>query len=1528
MDVMLSRCASVLAQPLQVKLGRLLVYLTTVTTGRKCCGLFAWLYLIMGRSLRTILVVLFLGLSCTDASLSLSTTARRAPQQNKDLCDPSLSTQPAVAHCASCPNCTVSELCSGTACEICASGFFLGDDGVCSSCPPQCAVCSDGRSCARCDAGSFFFATPTPACRGSAETCGSEAPKPFQPLISGGFGFTGAGVAMFAIKAEFSNHYYNARMHFRTCNKTTVLGPTVTTDYCNGIYTAVADYMTDCKFKLQESETTYLYRGTLDIEVNYDQYFLGVLFAEPGYLKRPVAWKLTLNKLLSTDVNLEMKNSHQCEGPFSNLDGVKTQSLACHGQGCELQGAGYLQCVCDACHTGPFCQTDTCAPSPVCPSGLLTIALAAGETRANGTLNRLASQLAFLPSAVDKTLSGWSDVAPNQITTTRKIGSAAETVVQVGGVNTDNLLTMVWGEDLYQLDTAYVVSYSFDDTLGGPLAYCNFSVQITSQVPLQAPVSGSSMDSMADYAPPTITCPTSVLDNVGNKLSSAAAATSAYLRHKRIPDPEDVTTIVDWPDAVVSDSNGQVGTITTYEPLRNSDFAPGSHTVTATATDLSGNQANCSFELTVWKPYPRFVVAEASVVISRIVITESATTGKEQSLKKQVADVRYVTQVKWPYMFHLPQPSDLSNEITEYEEDISLRSCPGSEDVVEAPDAVCTQHWRLTVELGACPSASVSTELPHHAACSPVDCAYQRFPATLSLGLSADNLCETEVATGDVTVELFLLSDGDYLDWIFTNHEAHPVSLPNVTGGSQVNAVVRAQAEGAELIRVEIVAATRRTYTGESVQALTLSSQEQLIVNGSVSATTAFEVHPNFVSGTNYAVFKYVEQTSLASEYVTLTVTVLLQYELNLGAGRRRFLEVDVEVVGSARRQLLQDATHTVADASVALTVQCAAGACLSSALQADSATAFWTSAAGTAVIVMIVAGVALSAICILLAVRRKPHMMPTSLSPLVQTRTPAAHRKFLDSISKQLDPEGAEGGPHVHITGFTPLASWRSATHRRVGLSVNDYPETPAGRNTLSPPRHARTASSPALIARSLNNHQTEDDHAPALSVAADDLPDNLHAGAPARKVSSPGHRRAISSPQGDLVKFFTPGSVSARRVPRSLRQSYTGAPSGLGLELQREGSLVREDQVPSWDSLVPVAEAKDLDGITASLPPVVKMQRWASLPSSLPSPREGGPSFAAPARPASLSSAIRRLRAPKAPAAPSGPQATNSNSYPVPARPATVSVLPRRLLRIGASRASKTPNRTPNKTPNETPSRTPNMTPSKSPVHTRTSAAPSGSSSNSHGTSTADVAYLSATRAKASSHGLPIATSTSNSLRSSPSSQHEQSDASQSLLASAWMGVRRLGYQLRSRTPQAPRRSTAEAKGCVSSALEPGPRDSQQDRSSIIELKKYGFSYDVRSNPTQPKQQQQHDVRNNPTQPKQQQQQQQACLHRRVESLVSEADEQAVAGLLEQAIPDNATQKKVERDMSAAVSVATEMADAHVMSPHTRSHNSNSRN
>eukprot|EP00808_Paulinella_micropora_P024938 g6175.t1 len=484
---------------------------------------------------------------------------RRAMTQ-VDYCEPLDFPTPAIDNCISCPACSSSTGCTAD-CQTCAERYYLNtaaNPDVCSSCIANCMKCRDATTCTRCARGMFFQEAE---CKGSIANCGSQAPDVFQPVITGGLNLIGG--TNIEIQATFSNYFYNVSMNYLTCTATT-LGARVKVstpgqELCQGTYTATADYLNDCDFTLQDNGDTYIFRGTLVMEVNYDIYFLGVAMAEPGYLKRPVGWKLTLNKLLTAEVAMTIKNDDQCEGAVANVFGTKSTSVICHGSGCgestgtdAVTGTTYLVCQCDACHTGTGCETDICAPTTTCPAGTLIIDLSASRTPSDAKLSLAPG--AFKPSAIDNTLTGWSDTAPAALTITRSIG-AATTTVQTGGVNTDDILTRLWDLASYDLNTEYTVTYTFNDNLGNDNT-CSFKVKII------------------DTGAPSITCPGNIVTN--SNPTWAAQSTSDNLGASGT--------------VTVTQTTGQAsGAVTANSPTQ---------TITLKATDQSNNSATCTFTVT------------------------------------------------------------------------------------------------------------------------------------------------------------------------------------------------------------------------------------------------------------------------------------------------------------------------------------------------------------------------------------------------------------------------------------------------------------------------------------------------------------------------------------------------------------------------------------------------------------------------------------------------------------------------------------------------------------------------------------------------------------------------------------------------------------------------------------------------------------------------------------------------------------------------------------------------------------------
>eukprot|EP00808_Paulinella_micropora_P010766 g18422.t1 len=467
---------------------------------------------------------------------------RRAMTQGSDFCEPLDYPSPALPGCKSCPACLSSSGCTEP-CVTCKERFFLSN-GACSACRANCVRCTNDNDCQLCDPGKFYF--PATGCQGSTATCGEQAPSPFQPVISGKLQL--APAVSLAITAEMSNYYYNVEMNFTGCGAQSQDGPNAAAgEYCKASYIATANYRDPtCTFPITDDGDTITMRGTMMISVNYDVYFLGVALSEPGFLQRPVNWRLRLNKKLTSETNMAITNNDQCEGAIANVVGTKSSSTACHGSGCAIQGTNtYYTCLCDACHTGQYCETDDCAPTITCPTGIKTINLVAGKTLADAKLS-LISPAVVPPTGVDNQASGWTDGSLN---VTRQIGAAAPTVVTLGS---DDLLSMSWAS--YALNTNYTVTYKFNDNLGNQ-QQCSFEVRII------------------DTGAPTITCPNNIVTNENPTWSPASAADNVDA----------------YGDITVSQTTGDAsGGVT----------ANTQQTITYRATDKSNNFAECTFSVT------------------------------------------------------------------------------------------------------------------------------------------------------------------------------------------------------------------------------------------------------------------------------------------------------------------------------------------------------------------------------------------------------------------------------------------------------------------------------------------------------------------------------------------------------------------------------------------------------------------------------------------------------------------------------------------------------------------------------------------------------------------------------------------------------------------------------------------------------------------------------------------------------------------------------------------------------------------
>eukprot|EP00808_Paulinella_micropora_P018874 g25954.t1 len=487
---------------------------------------------------------------------------RRAMTQGTDFCEPLDYPSPALTGCKSCPACLSFSGCTEP-CVTCKERFFLSN-GACSACRANCVRCTNDNDCQLCDPGKFYF--PATGCQGSTATCGDQAPSPFQPVISGKLQLAPTG--SLAITAG-SNYYYNAAAG----------------EYCKASYIATAKYRDgSCTFPITDDGDTITMRGTMMISVNYDIYFLGVAMSEPGFLQRPVNWRLRLNKKLTSETNMQITNNDQCEGAIANVVGTKSSSTACHGSGCAIQNPNtYYTCLCDACHTGQYCETDNCAPAVTCPTGTQVIDLVAGNTLADAKLS-LISAAVVAPTAVDNQASGWTDGSLN---VTRQIGAAAPTVVTLGS---DDLLSMSWAS--YALNTDYTDRWrclrnftaNTQQTLryraadkSGNFAECTFSVTY-------------------DTTPPTVTCPAdyAVDANVGATGTYTHASWAAV--HAAVTF-SDALSGLNGSKAYTGDADGQVYAASTiaaskvYQPAGGTNMGIGGRTYTQ--SDLAGNPATC-----------------------------------------------------------------------------------------------------------------------------------------------------------------------------------------------------------------------------------------------------------------------------------------------------------------------------------------------------------------------------------------------------------------------------------------------------------------------------------------------------------------------------------------------------------------------------------------------------------------------------------------------------------------------------------------------------------------------------------------------------------------------------------------------------------------------------------------------------------------------------------------------------------------------------------------------------------------------
>eukprot|EP00808_Paulinella_micropora_P017549 g7951.t1 len=418
-----------------------------------------------------------------------------------------------------------------------------------------------------------------------------------------------------------------------------------------------------------------------------------------------------------------------------------------------------------------------------------------------------------------------------------------------------------------------------------------------------------------DDIPPVLTCPTKLLNNLGDLVDDPT-----YRLHRRIAGPTDSAVAVSWASATVTDNHGVSNVLVTYDPERGVNLTQGTHMVTATATDMAGNVAQCSFQAKVWKPYPAFKPSNVVVSVQSMVIRDPIP-------QVYYADILYITKVEWPYVIITPNRSDLPPGVMALYEVVNSRSCSYLGDhfgLYESLRAYCYQYWKISVSLDNCDAVEFTLNLAHVADCAPRDCLYDRSPSTIVLSVSSGNLCETDLGTANANAKLFVVTDVDFEFWNLTDKSFDPVYTTGFEAGSPVNAVVRVSSTEVKIQSVAIHSAVRRTYADETLSGQPVSSAT-LIAQFAVLAGDYY-VDPNFVSGRNYATFKYNE-TNLREDvriYVKLTVTVLIQYDLGQQGSGRRLLDIDIFPDTSLRnrRSILQNAGEADLEASTGLYIQ------------------------------------------------------------------------------------------------------------------------------------------------------------------------------------------------------------------------------------------------------------------------------------------------------------------------------------------------------------------------------------------------------------------------------------------------------------------------------------------------------------------------------------------------------------------------------------------------------------------------------
>lgn len=311
--------------------------------------------------------------------------------------------------------------------------------------------------------------------------------------------------------------------------------------------------------------------------------------------------------------------------------------------------------------------------------------------------------------------------------------------------------------------------------------------------------------------------------------------------------------------------------VVTFTKNPGSQFTPGWHKVTATATDDGGNQDSCNIYITVLDPYP-FCTFEPAV---------NGAIVSEDMMGNIGADVRFITHTN---MFHrvqmlagpnLPGSNHNDNMNTQPVE-VTGSVCP-----LEKP--ICEQQWKFRTTFDECLVLGDRYELVGHIDCVPNDCP-ETCTEPFVITLSAANYCWQDLAGIHVDVQLITVPQETH-DEFDVNYAENPKVLPPqpvtiFSNGDWISGIVYVLNSQVDTENVRLQEAYKEHFWDKTY--LTFAQEYDLM--GS----------PVILERMTWASFTY-QELDIPLETVWYTkyhATVQLTYNFGYGRRRRQLLQV------------------------------------------------------------------------------------------------------------------------------------------------------------------------------------------------------------------------------------------------------------------------------------------------------------------------------------------------------------------------------------------------------------------------------------------------------------------------------------------------------------------------------------------------------------------------------------------------------------------------------------------------------------